>query len=525
MKFLWLFICTLQVAIGQVLIEKGEVINDSIRLMRDWQSKDGALVNKGGWPLTTTTELGAGNFLIEIEAMVPQAKGGGLNFLFGTDSRLELGTGSGKVQARGSLFQQSDVKRGVDGLLKDGQKFMLTVTRVGKVLTVAIDGKPIYSGSIHTDKIGCFGFKPGKGLHVYNMKVTGQLMPVKTPPFVFKCGENGYVCFRIPSLIRTKKGTLLAFAEGRKNGAGDCGNIDLVMKRSTDHGRTWGPMIMVRDIPQTAGNPCPIIDQRSGHIVMVFCESDDSEHAVLEGHAIRRVFYTISKDDGLTWSEAVNITEQANPGKKYNWLASGPGVGIQIMKGKYKGRMVVPMANSVGRDYSVHCIYSDDFGKSWKAGGLIPRGCNESQLVELSDGRLMINMRMQSHSRGKRGVAYSKDGGETWSEITHDEELPCSTCQASIIAEQIGRKRICIFVNPAIGGRNGLTVKVSADDGDTWPVQELVYPLSAGYSSVALTANGQVACLYEGGPQHYADSEGGIVISHVPLRKLLKKLK
>lgn len=287
----------------------------------------------------------------------------------------------------------------------------------------------------------------------------GKHLKLPELDYVFSCGDEGHKSYRIPSIIKTTKGTLLASCEGRVHNAHDAGDINLVMKRSTDHGKTWSKLTMVRDIKQTAGNPCPVVDQETGRIVMVFCEMDHHEAHVMQGKSKRRAFTTYSDDDGLTWSDPVNITKSANPNGDYNWLASGPGVGIQIQQGKHKGRLVIPFAHSIKTQYGVHTIYSDDKGKTWAPSQRIEGGCNESQLVELSDGRLMLNMRMQQNGKGFRGISYSEDGGENWTALTYDDELNDPTCQASIIRYDLNGRPFLIFSNSAIGGRNGMTVK------------------------------------------------------------------
>ena len=335
--------------------------------------------------------------------------------------------------------------------------------------------------------------------------------------YIFASGKEGHKSYRIPSLITTKKGTLLAFAEGRVHSVHDSGDINLVMKRSKDNGKTWSKLKIIRDIKKTAGNPCPIVDKKTGRIIMVFCEMDHHEAHVMAGKSKRRVFVMSSTNDGKRWSKPKEITKQANPEGKYDWLASGPGVGIQIQKGKHKGRLVVPMANSIGRQYGVHCIYSDNLGKTWKASERIPGGCNEAQLVELKKGTLMLNMRMQQGSKGKRGIAYSKDAGVTWSDLEHDDELYDSICQASIIRH----KKLLIFSNPGKWGRKEMTIRISKNYGKTWPYKTLIYPYSSGYSCLAVTKDKQVACLFEGGaPGNYAAH--GIAMIIKPLKQYQK---
>jgi len=360
------------------------------------------------------------------------------------------------------------------------------------------------------------------GMHNNKAMAENMTTTISNPDlyYVFRCGDDGYKSYRIPSLIKTGKGTLLAFAEGRVHGSGDAGDINLVMKRSTDDGRSWSKLHVVRDIDQTAGNPCPVVDQETGRIVLVFCEMDHGEHHIMAGKSVRRVFTCYSDDDGLIWSEPVNITDMVNPGGNYNWLASGPGIGIQLRKGAHAGRMVIPFANSVGHAYGVHTICSDDKGATWKASDLIKGGCNESQLVELTDGRLMLNMRMQQNRKGFRGISYSSDAGVTWSALEYDDELNDPTCQASLISNNLNNRQVLLFSNPATGGRNGMTIRVSTDDGQTWPSSQLIYPKSAGYSSLAVTDDGMAACLFEGGPEAYAKS--GIALTRLPLTDIFQ---
>lgn len=337
--------------------------------------------------------------------------------------------------------------------------------------------------------------------------------------YIFKSGTHGYKVFRIPALITTPKGTILAFAEGRVDGAGDAGNIDLVMRRSTNNGNTWSDLTIIRNTETTAGNPCPIIDHTTGNIIFLFTESDTHEADILRGKGKRRTFSTISTDDGITWSKPENITPATNPNKKFNWLATGPGIGIQIRKGTHAGRLIAPVSNSIGNKYGVHTIYSDDHGKSWKASKAIPGGPSESQIVELPDTTLMLNIRMQQNSKGLRTTALSKDGGQTWSQPIHDKNLPCPICQAAIITHKTPDQNLLIFSNPTTGGRNGMTLKISTDNGKTWPHQKLLYPHSSAYSALAMTTENTILCLYEAGPKSYSAS--GIALTKTPLTEIL----
>lgn len=325
---------------------------------------------------------------------------------------------------------------------------------------------------------------------------------------VFNAGQEGYHSFRIPALIVTKNGTLLAICEGRKTGRGDHGDLDLVQKRSTDGGKTWGPLELIYEEGGTEkitiGNPCPVVDQDTGTLWLPFNRDNDA------------VLMTSSTDDGKTWSKPREITATTKA-KDWNWYATGPGNGIQLTRGKYKGRLVIPCDHRVkepqvtkenkgawqhaGRS---HVIYSDDHGQTWKLGGSTDFAMNECAVVELTDGTLMLNSRSY---RGKacRGISLSKDGGETWQPTTDDPALVESVCQASLIRyswpttqARSASEGILIFSNPAVAkGRDHLTIRLSDDDGKTWPKSRLLCEGSSAYSSLAVLPSGEIGVLYE----------------------------
>lgn len=159
---------------------------------------------------------------------------------------------------------------------------------------------------------------------------------------LFTAGQGGYHTYRIPSLITTGKGTLLAFCEGRKGGRGDAGNIDLLLRRSTDGGKTWGQTQVVwDDAGHTCGNPCPVIDRRSGTIWLLLTHNrgEDHESAIVAGRSkgSRTVWVSHSRDDGLTWAKPIEITRDVKK-PDWTWYATGPGVGIQLRS----GRLLIP---------------------------------------------------------------------------------------------------------------------------------------------------------------------------------------
>ncbi len=241
------------------------------------------------------------------------------------------------------------------------------------------------------------------------------------------------------------------------------------------------------------------MDQSTGTIWLPFCRENDD------------VFITHSSDDGRTWAKPVEITASVKK-PEWSWYATGPGVGIQLQRGKHKGRLVIPCDHRVGQGRDKlnsqghsHVFYSDDHGKTWRLGGVTASGMNECQVVELADGTLMLNMRSY-RGKKRRGISLSQDGGLTWSEPEDDSTLIESVCQASFLRYSIaspngssdGSRNRVLFSNPASGSkRDHLTLRLSHDEGKTWPKSKLVYAGSAAYSCLTVLPDGTIGLLFE----------------------------
>ena len=326
---------------------------------------------------------------------------------------------------------------------------------------------------------------------------------------LFTAGTEGYALYRIPGIVVTTKGTVLAYCEARKGDRGDWGTIDILLRRSADGGKTWGPRMKIAAVegphrknpvalaqglarPEdvTYNNPVAIVDRKTGAVHFLF----NLEYM--------RAFYMRSDDDGRTFSKPVEITATFEEFRReYDWkvLATGPGHGIQLSS----GRLLVPVWLSTGtgghahRPSVVSVIHSDDRGRTWRRGEIaVPNTAewvNPSETVplELADGRVMLNARSESKAQ-RRLIIYSRDGATGWSEPKFQPELLEPICMGSTVRlskkPSQDRNRI-LFANPDNLGRadgkevpgtgrdrRNLTVKLSYDEGATWPVAK---PLAA----------------------------------------------
>ncbi|GAB3921741.1 hypothetical protein GCM10029976_009220 [Kribbella albertanoniae] len=245
-------------------------------------------------------------------------------------------------------------------------------------------------------------------------------------PFVedaplFQQRTDGYACFRIPAIVRTASGTVLAFAEGRVADCGDDGDIDVVLRRSTDGGKTWGPLQVVSEgSGSTHGNPVPIVDDRTGRIVLV---TTHNGAAPCTNGCDRDPYVQTSDDSGATWTAPREMTEGKLPSWNF-WYATGPMHGIQLQHGRHAGRLIVGASfesyDGVGAHvYGTHLLYSDDSGQTWHIGATTSRDdgtviAQEVTVVELADGRIYSLARERGTDPGSRAYAISSDGGESF---------------------------------------------------------------------------------------------------------------
>ncbi len=337
---------------------------------------------------------------------------------------------------------------------------------------------------------------------------------------LFENGTDGYRQYTTPTLVTTTSGAILAICEGRNSDpkvmGGDSGDIDLVLRKSLDDGQTWAPLrVVVRTGPDTDGNAAPVVDRDTGTIWLLFCKNfaDGPEDMIIEGKAPRTVWITSSRDDGETWAEPKEITDDVKD-PSWTWYATGPCHGIQLksgrlvvscdhVKGVASGYHDVESSVAVlGASGYSHVIYSDDHGESWHIGGSAQAGTNESVAVETSEGALYLNCRNYVGSR-RRAYAWSYDGGLTFSETGYDDALPEPICEASAIrftdAETHDKNRV-LFSNPASSSRRErMTVRISYDECRTWSTGKVLHQDHAAYSDLCIAADFTICCLFDRG--------------------------
>lgn len=345
-----------------------------------------------------------------------------------------------------------------------------------------------------------------------------------TETIVYENGQDGYQCYRIPAIVKAPGGELLAFTEARRQDCGDFGDVDMVLKRSTDNGKSWGGLELVADFGENqVGNPAPVFDLTDtaypkGRLFLFYNTGTDHEAEVRKGKAVREVWYKTSTDFGKSWSDPVNITAlvsrpnapRINPAYafKEDWrsYANTPGHALQIQNGQYKGRLFVAANHSAGppqeqsRDYIAHAFYSDDHGKTFKLSpNLDYPGGNEATAAETSTGSLLFNFRNQSGDAKYRLQGFTSNAGESWDEVRVMKALPDPVCQGSLINYIPKRGKHMLLLSNANSQtqRENLCIRSSSDDGQTWSEGRVIYAGPAAYSDLVVQQDGTIGVLYE----------------------------
>lgn len=326
---------------------------------------------------------------------------------------------------------------------------------------------------------------------------------------VFVQGENdgAYDCYRIPSIVSTTSGTLLAFCEGRVDTCSDYGDIDIVLKRSTNGGSSWGTRLLIdSEGTNRLHNPCPVIDRDNGRIYIFYCKNG------------RDICYKYSDNDGINWSARKEImTYPVDVDITNGSIHTGPCHGIQLFRSPYQGRLVIPYRYiTSGGIRKIRLLYSDD-GSTWTHSGRIIgegffSGINEMAVEELTNGNIYFNMRNQGANDSDekyRIVCQSSDclTNHITLESTgnyFDKELPEPKCQGSVLkiaSIDLGDSfNQILFANPATKvDRRFMTIRSSFDETDSWSRNKLITTRRCGYSDMVMLDKDYIGILYESG--------------------------
>lgn len=321
---------------------------------------------------------------------------------------------------------------------------------------------------------------------------------------VFFSGQDGYHTYRIPALEVAPDGSLLAFAEARKYNQGDPGydnnEIDLVYKRSTNNGRTWSAMKVIEHPGDrwSAGNPATTVDRQAGRVWLLYlrCKPGRNTDTARPGTDDCQNLARTSDDNGKTWSEPIDMTAAVRDMKDAQWRCTVVGPGGMIQDSK--GRLVAAAWRYA--PYGVFAIYSGDHGRTWQRGQLVPaQGGDENQLVELSDGRILMDFRQESP---QRWMAESRNGGRTWGEprfsVPIKEPVCCAIERYALKSAGDDRDRI-LWTGPKGPGRHNLVARLSYDEGKTFPNERLIAAGQAAYSDLAILKDKTAGVLWERG--------------------------
>lgn len=332
------------------------------------------------------------------------------------------------------------------------------------------------------------------------------------PTVVFEVVKDGYPHIRIPSILHIADGTLLAFAEARQGG--DHAENDIVVKRSSDGGTTWGPLQVIDDQGgDSLNDPLPVevgFGPHAGRIYLTYMSFPQGCHTdcVEAGYGARssKNWLTWSDDRGASWSKPIDVTSIFRD-ETTNYAGS-PGVGIQLERGPFRGRIVFPQRQGPIEAMRAYAVYSDDGGETWKRGepAVNPEGgfsADEVSIVELEDGSILLNSRIHNGGPKRRLRGRSTDGGVTFGNLEVDDGLVSPHCMGSIVLHQAADRGVeasrILYCGPWMETRRaGGAVVASTDGGRTWGPPTILVPGGFAYSQmVVLEPGGEVGLFYE----------------------------
>jgi len=519
----------------QVVVEHG-IVQKAIEIGGNWTRSGSELVSSASTNcLVAGNSINDGDFQVNLHLSIDsinsssaQVYFAGSYFIF--DAKPVNASGKPQLAISGVLFPKYKYIGDAEKYIRAGVPFDFKIKKKAQNISFYINDNQVFATEITMALSGYIALQTKRNrMKVSAFSIQGKLSPVKPINFLYECGKEGYFGFRIPAIVTSTKGTLLAFAEGRKNSLADTGDIDLVLKRSEDNGKTWSKLSVIwNDSLNVCGNPCPVVDKTTGTIYLICCwnlgTDFESVNPQLTGKDPRRIFVIESTNDGKTWSKPREITKSAKE-EGWAWYATGPCHGVQLERSQYRGRLIIPCNHidlKIKKNYT-HAIYSDDHGKTWKLGSSSSQDqVNECSLAELPDGKLMLNMRNFDEKEKYRKVSVSTDGGMTWGNIYSDKVLIEPICQGNLFRYSFpeeGKSRL-LFSNPADETlRRNVTLRLSYDEGSTWAKSMVLYAGPSAYSDLTRLSNENIGCLYEAG---YLNQNQCVVFQEVSLKDLEK---
>ena len=324
---------------------------------------------------------------------------------------------------------------------------------------------------------------------------------------LFARGDGGYSAFRIPTILTLSSGRVLVFCEGRRDGLGDSGRIDIMM-RAGDGDRFGDMRVVVSGGGDTVGNPCPVQDRSTGRVFLVYNrnDADKPEMEIMRGRGPRTVHVIYSDDEGETWSSPRDMTADVKP-SGWTWYAVGPCHGVCLPSGRLMlgaNHAVLDEAAGCSGPYMSHTIYSDDHGETWRLGESVGVCTNECSLAAFSDGEVLINMRHMPYGGAEnphcRAQAWAADGAH-FSQAALMPALVDATCQGSLLTVTTPRGEEVLLSNARSTARENLTVQRSLDRGRTWTVERVIAGGPSAYSDMTRLPDDRIALIGETGDE------------------------
>jgi sialidase-1 len=319
---------------------------------------------------------------------------------------------------------------------------------------------------------------------------------------LFVSGTGGYHTYRIPAVARMPDGSLFAFAEGRVNSNSDSGNIDIVMRRSSDNGLTWSPMTVAFNMGfNTAGNPTPIVNANTGALHLMFSRNNQAAFVAQ---------FNFGTNQFNAATDITTVVQSLNVPFTINRLGPGPTAGIQLDNGRLVAPVWVNETSGVDSKYRSAVLYSDNGGATWQAGGVVPvanpvLGSNESAVAQLADGSLYMSIRTNGGTPS-RGFSTSSDGGLTWSTVQLQPQIDSdmAAVKGSLLALDYPNDAL-LLAAPEGPARNNMAIWLNLVQASAWSKIDNIASGPAGYPELTLLNGNMVGLLYENGTSDYRE--------------------